>query len=101
MTSTEVSRTGSPSDSDGDPVLEASVDVTLDDDLEVPHHMVDLADMADELAVDPSLDAEDYVRQFSPENLGLDNQDDPDLNIAIPEDDQDDQSDEVVIPDDD
>lgn len=62
--------------------------------------MIDLADMADEIAVDLSIDAEEYVQQFSPENQGLDDQDNPDLIVAIPEVDQDDQNEEVMIPDD-
>ena len=51
-----------------DSVPEPSVETTVDDDLEVPQHIVELADMAEELVVDPSLDAEEYVDQFSPEN---------------------------------
>merc|ERR1711867_150104 len=51
-----------------DSVPEPSVETTIDDDLEVPQHIVELADMAEELVVDPSLDAEEYVEQFSPEN---------------------------------
>ena len=43
------------------------METTIDDDLEVPQHIIELADMAEELVVDPSLDAEEYVEQFSPE----------------------------------
>ena len=42
-------------------------DVTDAHNLEVPHHIQEMAEMADELAVDPFLDAEEYIQQFSPE----------------------------------
>ena len=83
------------SESDPDIVPEPSIDVTIDDDLDVPQHVVDLADMADEIPIDPSLDAEDYVRQFSPDNQGLDNQDNSGLHEVVPELDQDVQDEEV------
>ena len=55
-----------------DSVPDQSVDVTIESDLEVPQHIVDLANMADGLEIDPEQNAEEYVRQFSP-----DGQEDP------------------------
>ena len=86
------------SDSDQDSVPEPSIDVTVDEDLEVPQHIIDLADMADEIVVDPSLDAEEYVQQFSPESQDFSNQDDPNLQAALHEPFLDVQQEEIVVP---
>ena len=77
------------------------MDITVDEDLEVPQHIVDLADMADDIVVDPSLDAEDYVRQFSPENQNLSDQDDPRSQVHIHEPFHEVQQEDIVVPEDD
>ena len=51
------------------PTCYDSVEISIDGDIEAPHHVLDLADIADDLVVDPSLDAEDYVQQSEILNL--------------------------------
>ena len=82
-------------------VPEPSVDITVDEDLDVPQHIVELTDMADELVVDPSLDAEEYVGQFSPGNQNLDVQDDPRPQEHSHEPFLEVQQEEIVVPEDD
>ena len=91
---------GVDDESNQEPVPEPSVDTTVDEDLEVPQHIVDLADMADEFVVDPSLDAEDYVRQFSPESQILSDQEDPRSQEPIHEPFHEVQQEEIVVPED-
>ena len=50
--------------------VECELYVSNEDNLEVPQHIVEMAEMADEIVIDPSMDAEEYVQQFSPEEPG-------------------------------
>ena len=43
--------------------------------------------MADQIVIDPSMDAEEYVQQFSPEEPGpVYHQDEEDFHVSVPED---------------
>ena len=77
------------------------METTIDDDLEVPQHIVELADMAEELVVDPSLDAEEYVEQFSPENQNPGGHDGPHSQEHPHESFHEVQQEEIVLPEDD
>lgn len=82
-----------PDDGDVDNVLEERGDP---DNPDVPQHIPDIEEMVDEIVVDPTYEAENFVRQFSPEgetDQGLvhdkENRDD---NVLQDQDDRDDLS---------